>query len=69
MAEKITISPVTRIEGHAKITIYVGDDGKVTDSYFHVEQFRGFEKFSEGRMFYEMPQITPRTCGRCSSRR
>jgi len=65
MAEKITISPVTRIEGHAKITIFLGDDGKVRDSYFHVEQFRGFEKFSEGRMFYEMPQITPRTCGIC----
>ncbi|MBN1875070.1 MAG: Ni/Fe hydrogenase subunit alpha [Anaerolineae bacterium] len=65
MAEKITISPVTRIEGHAKITIYLDDNGKVKDSFFHVEQFRGFEKFSEGRMFYEMPQITPRTCGIC----
>lgn len=65
MGEKITISPVTRIEGHAKITIYLDEDGKVRDSYFHVEQFRGFEKFSEGRMFYEMPQITPRTCGIC----
>lgn len=65
MVEKITISPVTRIEGHGKITIYLNDEGKVEDSYFHVEQFRGFEKFSEGRMFYEMPQITPRTCGIC----
>ncbi len=65
MAQKITISPVTRIEGHGKITIYLDDEGKVADSYFHVEQFRGFEKFSEGRMFYEMPQITPRTCGIC----
>jgi NAD-reducing hydrogenase large subunit len=65
MSQKITISPVTRIEGHAKITIYLDDAGKVEQSYFHVEQFRGFEKFSEGRMFYEMPQITPRTCGIC----
>lgn len=65
MAEKIIISPVTRIEGHAKITIHLDDAGKVKDSFFHVEQFRGFEKFSEGRMFYEMPQITPRTCGIC----
>ena len=65
MAEKITISPVTRIEGHAKITIHLNDAGKVEESFFHVEQFRGFEKFSEGRMFYEMPQITPRTCGIC----
>lgn len=65
MAKKIMISPVTRIEGHARITIYLDDAGKVKDSFFHVEQFRGFEKFSEGRMFYEMPQITPRTCGIC----
>jgi NAD-reducing hydrogenase large subunit len=65
MAQKIEISPVTRIEGHAKITIHLDDDGKVDQSFFHVEQFRGFEKFSEGRMFYEMPQITPRTCGIC----
>jgi NAD-reducing hydrogenase large subunit len=57
MAQKITISPVTRIEGHAKITIHLDDDGDVKESFFHVEQFRGFEKFSEGRMFYEMPQI------------
>lgn len=64
-AQKITISPVTRIEGHAKITIHLDDDGKVDQSFFHVEQFRGFEKFSEGRIFYEMPQITPRTCGIC----
>jgi len=65
MAEKITISPVTRIEGHAKITIHLDDDGSVKDSFFHVEQFRGFEKFCEGRMYYEMPQITPRACGIC----
>jgi len=65
MGEKITISPVTRIEGHAKITIHLDNDGNVEESFFHVEQFRGFEKFSEGRMFYEMPQITPRTCGIC----
>jgi len=64
-AKKITISPVTRIEGHAKITIYLDDAGKVENSLFHVEQFRGFEKFCEGRMFYELPQITPRTCGIC----
>ncbi|HOP55226.1 MAG TPA: Ni/Fe hydrogenase subunit alpha [bacterium] len=65
MTQKITIQPVTRIEGHAKITIYVNDDGKVDNAYFHVDQFRGFEKFSEGRPFYEMPIITPRICGIC----
>jgi len=65
MAQTIVISPVTRIEGHAKITIQLDDNGQVVQSLFHVEQFRGFEKFSEGRLFYEMPQITPRTCGIC----
>jgi len=65
MAKKIAIEPVTRIEGHARITINLGDDGKVENAYFHVDQFRGFEKFSEGRMYYEMIQITPRICGIC----
>jgi len=61
----ILISPVTRIEGHAKITIQLGADGSVVDAQFHVNEFRGFEKFCEGRMFTEMPTITPRICGIC----
>lgn len=65
MTQKITIQPVTRIEGHAKVTIFINDDGKVDRAYFHVDQFRGFEKFTEGRPFYEMPVITPRICGIC----
>jgi len=65
MAQKITIEPVTRIEGHARVTIHIDDNGKVEQSYMHVDQFRGFEKFSEGRMYYEMPVITPRICGIC----
>ncbi len=63
--QKITIEPVTRIEGHAKVTIHMNDDDQVDHAYFHVNEFRGFEKFCEGRMFYEMPQITPRICGIC----
>ncbi len=62
---KITIEPVTRIEGHAKITIYLDEQGNVDHSYLHVNEFRGFEKFCEGRMFFEMPSITPRICGIC----
>ena len=62
---KIIISPVTRIEGHAKITIQLDDNGKVSDALFHVNEFRGFEKFCEGRMYTEMPVITPRICGIC----
>ena len=65
MAQKITIEPVTRIEGHARVTIHLNDAGKVEKAYFHVDQFRGFEKFCEGRMFFEMPAITPRICGIC----
>jgi len=65
MGRKITIEPVTRIEGHAKVTIHLDDAGKVERAYFHVNEFRGFEKFSEGRMFFEMPQITERICGIC----
>jgi NAD-reducing hydrogenase large subunit len=65
MGRKITIEPVTRIEGHARVTIHLDDAGKVEKSFFHVDQFRGFEKFSEGRMYFEMPVITPRICGIC----
>ena len=65
MGQKLTIDPVTRIEGHARVTIRVDDDGQVEQAFMHVDQFRGFEKFSEGRMYYEMPVITPRICGIC----
>ena len=63
--KKITIHHVTRIEGHAKITIKLDDAGQVTDTHFHVTQIRGFEKFVEGRPYYEMPSITARICGIC----
>ena len=63
--KKITIDPVTRIEGHAKIDIYLDDAGRVADTHFHVTQVRGFEKFTEGRPYYEMPSITARICGIC----
>jgi NAD-reducing hydrogenase large subunit len=62
---KIAIDPVTRIEGHARITIHVDEDGNVDRTQFHVTQVRGFEKFTEGRPFYEMPAITARICGIC----
>ena len=65
MSKTITIDPVTRIEGHSKITIQLDDQGKVADARFHVTQFRGFEKMTEGRPFYEMPALTARICGIC----
>jgi NAD-reducing hydrogenase large subunit len=65
VAQKITIEPVTRIEGHAKVTIHMNGDGQVDHAYLHVNEFRGFEKFCEGRLYFEMPAITPRICGIC----
>lgn len=61
----IEINPVTRIEGHAKVTIHLSEDGEVAEARMHVMDFRGFEKFCIGRPFYEMPSITSRTCGIC----
>ncbi len=65
MSRTVTIEPVTRIEGHAKVTVRLGDDGKVQQARMHVVEFRGFEKFCEGRHFTEMPTITERICGIC----
>lgn len=65
MAKQITIEPLTRIEGHTKITLHLNEDGVVEYAYFHATQFRGFEKFCEGRPFYEMPSLLARTCGIC----
>jgi NAD-reducing hydrogenase large subunit len=62
---RIIIDPVTRIEGHAKISIFLDDAGKVADARFHVVEFRGFEKFCQGRPFTEMPGLTARVCGIC----
>ena len=65
MSRTITIEPVTRIEGHARITLQLGESGQVEDAKFHLTQFRGFEKFCEGRPYREMPALTARTCGIC----
>lgn len=65
MSKTVIIDPVTRIEGHSKITIHLDDHGDVNDARFHVTEFRGFEKFCEGRSFREMPGITARVCGIC----
>lgn len=65
MKQHITIEPVTRIEGHAKINLFLNASGQVADARFQVTQIRGFEKFVEGRPFFEMPSLTARTCGIC----
>ncbi|MDL5055436.1 Ni/Fe hydrogenase subunit alpha [Oscillatoria laete-virens NRMC-F 0139] len=65
MPQTIVIDPVTRIEGHAKITIQLDEAGEVENAHFHVTQVRGFEKFVEGRPFHEMPSLMARICGIC----
>lgn len=61
----VTINPVTRLEGHGKISIFLNDEGNVENAYFQVPELRGFEKFCEGRPVEEMPDITSRICGVC----
>jgi len=63
--QTLVINPVTRIEGHGKITIHLDEQGQVADARFHVTQIRGFEKLCEGRPFYEMPSLMARVCGIC----
>ena len=65
MTSQIVIDPITRIEGHSKITIQLDDRGEVTDAQFHVTQFRGFERIVQGRPVHEMPSIMARICGIC----
>ncbi len=65
MGKTITIDPITRLEGHGKIDIFLNDDGNVERAFLSVPELRGFEKFAEGRPAEEMPQITSRICGVC----
>jgi NAD-reducing hydrogenase large subunit len=62
---KIVISPVTRVEGHGKVTIRLDAKGKVDYARFHVVEFRGFERFAQGRFYWEMPVLIQRLCGIC----
>jgi NAD-reducing hydrogenase large subunit len=62
---KITINPISRLEGHGKVVIHLDARGEVEEAQFHVTQFRGYERFCEGRPFEEMPIITQRICGIC----
>ena len=62
---RVTIDPITRLEGHGKIEIFLNDDGEVENAYLQIPELRGFEKFCEGRPVEELPRITPRICGVC----
>ncbi len=63
--KEIVINPMTRLEGHGKITIFLNDEGDVDEAYFQVPELRGFEKFCEGRRAEDLPIITTRICGVC----
>jgi F420-non-reducing hydrogenase large subunit len=65
MSRRITIDPITRLEGHGKIEVFLDEAGNVERAFFQVPELRGFEKFCEGRPAEEMPRITPRICGVC----
>lgn len=65
MSRVIKIDPITRVEGHGRVTIHLDENGQVERARFHVVEFRGFEKFCEGRHFSEMPTLTERICGIC----
>src|SRR5271163_5057630 len=65
MPQRIVIDPVSRIEGHAKISIFLDEAGEVSDARFHVTEFRGFERFCERRPFWEMAGLSARICGIC----
>jgi len=65
MAQRITIDPITRLEGHGKIEIFLDEDGNVANTYFQIPELRGFERFCLGRPVEEMPLLTNRICGVC----
>ncbi len=65
MTRKIIIEPVTRVEGHGKVTIILDDNGNVSQSRLHIVEFRGFERFVQGRPYWEAPVLVQRLCGIC----
>ncbi|MBC8485282.1 MAG: Ni/Fe hydrogenase subunit alpha [Bacteroidetes bacterium] len=65
MEQKITIEPVTRVEGHGKVTIHIDDEGNISQSRLHIVEFRGFERFIQGRPYWEAPVLVQRLCGIC----
>lgn len=65
MSRKITIDPVTRVEGHGRVTIHLDEYGQVKESFFHIVEFRGFERFIQGHPYWEAPVLVQRLCGIC----
>ncbi|MEO0225878.1 MAG: nickel-dependent hydrogenase large subunit, partial [candidate division WOR-3 bacterium] len=65
MTKRITIDPITRLEGHGRIEIFLNDQGDVQRAFLQIPELRGYEKFCEGRLVEELPRITPTICGVC----
>ncbi|MFO7655499.1 MAG: Ni/Fe hydrogenase subunit alpha [Bacteroidales bacterium] len=65
MGQKITIEPVTRVEGHGKVTIHLDNEGNIAQTRLHIVEFRGFERFVQGRPYWEAPVLVQRLCGIC----
>ena len=62
---KVVINPVTRVEGHGKVTLHLDDAGHIDEARFHIIEFRGFERFIQGRPYWEAPTVVQRLCGIC----
>lgn len=65
MSQKIIIDPVTRVEGHGRVTVHLDEDGAVKNAFFHIVEFRGFERFIQGHPYWEAPLLVQRLCGIC----
>ena len=65
MARRVAIDPVSRVEGHGKVTLIVDDNHHITEARLHIVEFRGFEKFIQGRPYWELPLVVQRLCGIC----
>jgi len=65
MTQKLVIDPVTRVEGHGKVTVHLDEHNKVKDAFFHIVEFRGFERFIQGHPYWEAPVLVQRLCGIC----
>ena len=65
MSKKITIEPLTRVEGHGKVTVHLDDNNNVIQTRLHIVEFRGFERFIQGRPYWEAPVLVQRLCGIC----
>ena len=57
MGKQIVIEPVTRVEGHGKVTVHLDENGRVQDGFFHIVEFRGFERFIQGHPYWEAPML------------